>query len=337
MHIKKNFNLSKLISLGLIISLISCTLPIYATDISAVISQVKESVVSSMVNDINNSDNIGVSLSVKGEIANISENYLTIKDDSGDGLIFLENIPIEIFEIGQNIYALGIVSQDNGSDNLILIVNDSQNISILDIEEPDIDDSDDKNDDNNQDGNNNVNNGNHTGGTNLGNGNENGNASSTKPGNTTITLTNNTQNSSTATNKKTIKSRMPVNISYELSSNQWKTIEEHQANGTIKLIDLNNNKIKIVRIYEELGDKIWIVNDPRMLDKETEESIYSIGKDVIKAVNYLDYEISNSKWSIIYDDVLNGDAKIKIDNDNNLKVIYNKIDKKDTTLTISKK
>ena len=47
-----------------------------------------------VVNDINNANNIGLNIKTIGTITNIEENKIYIKDESGEGIVYLDNISV---------------------------------------------------------------------------------------------------------------------------------------------------------------------------------------------------------------------------------------------------
>ena len=103
--------------------------------------------------------------------------------------------------------------------------------------------------------------------------------------------------------------------------------------NNIKVKDLKNNKIRITEINNESGDNIWIVNDPRMLDSE---AIKTIGTEITDTLLYSEYDVTESKWNTIVDDVKSGSAKVKYDSDKNIKVIYQKGSGKDYIITLNR-
>ena len=82
-----------------------------------------------LVNEINNSENIGLNIKTQGNIINIQDNKIYIKDESGEGIVYLENISVNNLNIGDCISVIGMVNQiDN--ENLV-IVNDVNNIDLV--------------------------------------------------------------------------------------------------------------------------------------------------------------------------------------------------------------
>ena len=130
-----------------------------------------------------------------------------------------------------------------------------------------------------------------------------------------------------------IKAKDEVVIENDLTSAQWEKVELALEEKLIKVKDLKNNKIRITQVNKALGDNIWIVNDPRMLDSEDTKTI---GTEIINAIKYFEYDVSESKWNTIAKEVESGSAKIKYDSDKNIKVIYQKGKCKDETITLNK-
>ncbi|MBP3906642.1 MAG: hypothetical protein J6D12_05925, partial [Peptostreptococcaceae bacterium] len=90
-----------------------------------------------VVNDINNIDNIGLNIKTIGTITNIEENKIYIKDESGEGIVYLENISVNNLNIGDSISIIGNINQienENSSINVV-IVNDVNNIELIIVEE----------------------------------------------------------------------------------------------------------------------------------------------------------------------------------------------------------
>lgn len=380
----KNIKISKLFSLGLISCLLFTSNVVKADNLILTTGTVIENVTLNNVNDINNTDNIGKSLSVKGNITTIDGSYITIKDDSGEAKIYLDGITIEDLTVNEYVFASGIVTLQDSST--VIVVNDINNIGIVsdeelenpdtdetpddseDTEEPDdqenpdsSEDTEDLEDEDNSDGSedietpdNSQNQENPNGSENAGqqgennsnannSGNNNNVSSSGNTNGNSITSGNNnagsTSNNGSVVNstssKVTIKGKTPTTVSYDLSSSQWASIKSAYEDGDIKLQDLPNNQIRIVKISEGYGDTVWIVNDPRNLDEEV-DSVFTVGVKLLEQIDYTQYDVTESTWQSICEDVKDGDAKIKFTDDNGIKVIYNN-DGKDSTTVINKK
>ena len=118
-----------------------------------------------------------------------------------------------------------------------------------------------------------------------------------------------------------------------MTTEQWEKVKLQLENNNIKVKDLKNNKIRISKVNNNSGDNIWIVNDPRMLYSEETKTI---GVEIVDALLYSEYDVSENTWNTIVEDVKNGDAKIKFDSEKNVKVIYQKSDKKDSIITLER-
>lgn len=370
----KNMKIAKLFSLGLISCLLLNGNVAKADTISLTNGTVIENVTLNTVNDINRVDNIGISLSVKGTIAIIEEGYITIKDASGEAKIYLDGITIEGLKVDDYIFVTGIVNLQDSIN--VIVVNDASNIGVVNIdvtetpsdseenggeedtenpdgseepENPGASDGTENPDTSNgtevpgQEGENNLetNQPENNSGGNISGGNGAGNATSGS-GNVSGGSSSGTQSGGTSTNitttvssKATIKGKTATTISYDLSSSQWASIQSAYEDGYIKLQDLPNNQIRIIKVVEEKGDTVWIVNDPRLLDEE-EDSVFTVGTKLIEQIDYTIYDVTESKWQGIVEDVENGDAKIKVLDDDSIKVIYNKTEGADSTTLISK-
>ena len=130
-----------------------------------------------------------------------------------------------------------------------------------------------------------------------------------------------------------IKGKDAIVIEDDLTSAQWEKVKLQLEENNIKVKDLKNNKIRITEINNESGDNIWIVNDPRMLDSE---AIKTIGTEITDTLLYSEYDVTESKWNTIVDDVKSGSAKVKYDSDKNIKVIYQKGSGKDYIITLNR-
>ena len=286
------------------------------------------------VNDINNSSNIGSNLYVEGTIVNIDSNYITIEDESGQAILFIDTSITQELNVNDFIFANGQVAVKDEVNTLV--ISDSSNIGLVDTSSEDDTDDDTNTDDSNTDDN-----------TNKGDDKNptQGNQTQTKPGGgSTITIKPSTSvSSSTVTSSqmtqeilstKTYSSRTPITISYDLSESQWNSIISALKEGSIKVKDIKDNKIRITKISQEYGDKIWIVNDPRMLDVEKEQ--VTVGTEIIENIDFTNYDITETKWNSYVEDIKEGTAKLKINDDDSLKIIYNKNGKTDYTITIEK-
>lgn len=134
-----------------------------------------------------------------------------------------------------------------------------------------------------------------------------------------------------------IKAQTPIEITYDLSSAEWDEIKAAYEAKYIKIKDLPSNKLRITQVSAEYGDKIWIVNDPRMLDAVEEETVFSVGTSLIESLDYTAYDISENVWYTIYNDVKSGSAKLKTSTDDSLLVRYPSSNGSDSTITINKK
>lgn len=189
----------------------------------------------------------------------------------------------------------------------------------------------------NNQGNHNQNNNSSQGGNsnNLNNSNGGNNSINFNTNNNSNTLSN---NSNTSTISK-IKAKTVVTISEDLSESQWSKVKSALEDGLVKLIDLPNNKIKIVQVLEDSGDKIWIVNDPEQKDIETEEdeeSVFTVGYELMKSLDVSNFDITETKWNSILSKIEKGTAKAKLNDEGNLQIRYVVDDGKDTISTISK-
>ena len=292
-----------------------------------------------VVNDINNIDNIGLNIKTIGTITNIEENKIYIKDESGEGIVYLENISVNNLNIGDSISIIGNINQienENSSINVV-IVNDVNNIELIITEETPNEDKDtnvevdeglDKEENNKPSNQNNP-----SGPTgSQSSQNPSFNTNSSKPSGSSIPST---QTIIEEVVVNTIKGKTIVTIKNDLTSAQWEKVNEQLEEKNIKVKDLKNNKIRITQVNDESGDNIWIVNDPRMLDSE-EEEVNTIGKDITDTLLYSEYDVSESKWNTIVEDVESGSAKIKYDSDKNIKVIYQKNSGKDSIITLNR-
>lgn len=267
-----------------------------------------------LVNEINNSENIGLNIKTQGNIINIQDNKIYIKDESGEGIVYLENISVNNLNIGDCISVIGMVNQiDN--ENLV-IVNDINNIDLVITEEnPTEDENEDKDDSN-----------------------KNESSKPNKLSNSQSISKPSSKGSSSKSNIEevtvnSIKGKDAIVIESDLTSAQWEKIKSNLEEGNIKVKDLKNNKIRITQVNNECGDNIWIVNDPRKLDSE---EIKTIGTEIIHTLLYSEYNVSERRWNTIVDDVESGSAKVKYDSDKNIKVIYQKGGRKDYIITLNR-
>lgn len=264
------------------------------------------------VNEINNIDNIGLNIKTQGSINKIQDNKIYIKDESGEGIIYLDGISVNNLNIGECISIIGIVNQKDNEN--VVIVNDVNNIKLVIIEENPIED------------------------TNKDNSNKSENS---KPNQSNKTQSTSKSNSKENTSKldveevtvNSIKGKDAIVIEDDLTSAQWEKVKLHLEQNNIKVKDLKNNKIRITQVNNESGDNIWIVNDPRMLDSEDTKTI---GSEIIDTLLYSEYDVTESKWNTIVEDVECGIAKVKYDSDKNIKVIYQNSNGKDSIITLNR-
>lgn len=277
------------------------------------------------LSEVSNIDNIGKKVKVSGTVENIENNIILIKDDSGKAGLFLNDIEIENVYQGDMITVIGVI--DTIDNTQYVVVCNNLDVSIekteegSDIEDDSAEEDNEKEDEDIEKPSINSNKPGQSGGLVQNNHSEN---------------TQNVQSNSSSASVKKIYARSYTIISTDLTNSQWEKVKTALENGHIKVVDLPDNKIRIKQVSNGYGDKVWIVNDPRNLDKEVEERIKKIGIDSLKSMSYNDYDITESKWNNIIEDVENGDAKVKLEDDT-LKVIYNKANKLDTILKIGKK
>lgn len=265
-----------------------------------------------LVNDINNIDNLGLNIKTQGNITKIQDNKIYIKDESGEGIIYLDGISVNNLNIGECISIIGIVNQKDNEN--VVIVNDVNNIELVIVEEKPIED------------------------TNKENINKNENSKPSQPNKSQSTSKpNNNENNPKVEIEEvkvnSIKGKAAIVIEDDLTSAQWEKVKLHLEQNNIKVKDLKNNKIRITQVNNESGDNIWIVNDPRMLDSEDTKII---GSEIIDTLLYSEYDVSESKWNTIVEDVECGSAKVKYDSDKNIKVIYQKDNGKDSIITLNR-
>ena len=286
-----------------------------------------------LVNDINNADNIGLNIKTKGNITKIEENKIHVKDESGEGIVYLEDISINNLKVGDCISIIGIVNQIEELN--VVVVNDVNNIDLVIIED-NTTNEDNKTEDNlvEEENKDNISN-DETNKPNKPSTNQNqskpsnsGNVS--KPSNNVDTSKSNIEEIVV----NSIKGKDAIVIEDDLTSEQWEKVKLNLEENNIKVKDLKNNKIRITQVNNNLGDNIWIVNDPRMEDLEEETK--TIGTEITQTLLYSEYDVSESKWNTIVEDVESGSAKIKYDSDKNIKVIYQKGTGKDYTITLNR-
>ena len=80
-----------------------------------------------------------------------------------------------------------------------------------------------------------------------------------------------------------------------------------------------------------LSSQIW-----KCRFEDLEEETKTIGTEITQTLLYSEYDVSENKWNTIVEDVESGSAKIKYDSDKNIKVIYQKGNGKDYTITLNK-
>ena len=286
-----------------------------------------------LVNDINNADNIGLNIKTKGNITKIEENKIHVKDESGEGIVYLEGISVNNLKVGDCISIIGIVNQIEELN--VVVVNDVNNIDLVIIED-NTTNEDNKTEDNlvEEENKDNISN-DETNKPNKPSTNQNqskpsnsGNVS--KPSNNVDTSKSNIEEIVV----NSIKGKDAIVIEDDLTSEQWEKVKLNLEENNIKVKDLKNNKIRITQVNNNLGDNIWIVNDPRMEDLEEETK--TIGTEITQTLLYSEYDVSESKWNTIVEDVESGSAKIKYDSDKNIKVIYQKGNGKDYTITLNR-
>lgn len=265
------------------------------------------------VSDINNDENIGLNIKTKGSIINISGNKINIKDESGEGLVCLEEISVSNLQIGDIISVQGIIDKRDNQNSVI--INDVNNLELIISEEKPSEDNDTDDNKNNKP-----------------------EQSINKPSQSTGQSKPSGQGSSSKTSMEEvtvngIKGKDPIIIETDLTTEQWEKVKLQLENNNIKVKDLKNNKIRISKVNNNSGDNIWIVNDPRMLYSEETKAI---GAEIVDALLYSEYDVSENTWNTIAEDVKNGDAKIKFDSEKNVKVIYQKNDKKDSIITLER-
>ncbi|MGL5313677.1 MAG: hypothetical protein ACRC92_10555 [Peptostreptococcaceae bacterium] len=337
MHKLKNKKLLSLCLAGLIAIVSVGTQYIYAEDEISNNEQeiVTQEVKTIAVNDINNAENLDCNVKTQGTITKIDGSIIYIRDDSGEGAVFLESIVVENIKVGDVIEVAGIITAKE-SQNVIL-VNSESDLTIISASEEDTEVPDEETeipDDSitNPEGENNTNKP----------------SSSNKPSGSMSggSGSNSSQGSSSQSNNSSeevivsnnVKGKEPITVSTDLTEAEWNKVKSALEDGEIKVKDLPNNKIRITKVSLEKGDTIWIVNDPRMLDSEDEVVNIVNSKSIvtINSVNYEDYDVTEAKWSTIVNDIIDGYAKIKILDSDDLKIIYAESSGEDSTITIAK-
>lgn len=262
---------------------------------------------------------------VNGIVKFIESNKILIADSFGQGTLYLNNIDLSSISISDTVTATGVVQIiDN---NAYIVVDNSSNLEIKKNN-----DTEDK-----EDGNENLpgNNGEKPN-INSGQSHE-GSGGAQKPGNLPSSSNSGVSLSQSFYIKQTY-ARIVKTISTDLTSSQWEKVKTAIEKGCVKVVDLPNNKIRIKQVSDGYGDRVWIVNDPRQLDANEEENIVkTIGIEAMKELSYKNYDITQSKWNLIFEDVEKGNAKFKVLDNGDLKVIYSKSGKLDETITINKK
>lgn len=285
----------------------------------------KPTEVLSSISDINDKNNLGKECSIKGTVLSFSDSVITAKDSSGEGLVYIDfDIPESVsIDKGDEIIAKGIIKEINTTNHLY--IDDTANFTLTDKNTNDPDNNQTNKPDNN--GNNQDKPNMPTGG--------NSNKPSINNQGSMQSITGGTN--SNTTNVKTVSVRSYKYINYNLSDYQWELVKDAINDNKIKAVDLKNNTIRIKRVSVEYGDRVWIVKDPRNLYTVKEDNTKTIGKALADTINYEDYNISKSKWNTILENIENGSAKLKETSNGNLKVIYSKSGKSDSTIIITKK
>lgn len=272
-----------------------------------------------LISDITK-ENEGKECTVTATVNSLNNNIVNVSDSSGSGNLYLEFSLESSLKEGDIVIAKGTIKYLN--EQAYLFIESAENLTIE--ENFDSSDSNENGDEQN-----------------------NTNSSGQKPSintesNKTPTLpqnqngTNN-QNTNIESTTPSVYARSYIYINYDLSSSQWKSIKTALENKKIKVRDLKDNQIMIKKVSDGYGDRVWIVNDPRELDKESVETTRTIGEDIAQSIDYNDYGLKESTWKTILSNVQNGNAKLKLTRDGDIKIIYSKSSKKDTTTTYYKK
>ena len=237
---------------------------------------------------------IGKKVKVSAVIQNIESNKLSIKDNSGEGVLYLNNIDLSSISISDTVIATGLVEFIDGATYIVVSSpSDLEIIKNSDTEE------DDKKDEVENDNSNNESNKPGTGSTQKP-----GISSGVQTPNNNFASSNNT--SSQVSSIKQIYVRTVKTINTDLTSSQWSKIKSAIEEGLIKVVDLPENKIRIKQVSNGYGDRVWIVNDPRGLDEEIEEITRTIGLDKINELSYKDYDVTETRWNNILEDIEDG-------------------------------
>lgn len=299
-----------------------------------IVTQETKSIV---VNDINNAENLNLKVKTQGTITKIDGSSIYIKDDSGEGVVFLENTTVNEIKEGDIIEVIGPVIEKNGKHTILI-----ENINVIssspgddnspenETDEPDTpttkpeEENSNKPSDSNETNKPNVPN-NKPSSSSGNNSTQNGIIQSAKLS-TEVIVSNN------------VIGKEHIIISSDLTESQWTKVKSALEDSNIKVKDLPENKIRITKVSAEKGDTIWIVNDPRMLDSK-EESVNIVNSKsivIINSINYEEYDVTESKWNSIVDDIIDGNAKVKSLNNQDMKIIYTKSSGEDSTITLTK-
>lgn len=256
-------------------------------------------------------DNVGKKAKISATVKSVNGGYITITDGSNEIDIFLK-IDNDLGEIKENykVAVNGTIEKNN--DNIVLSLYNLSDITIEIVEDDKEELPESSIGDNSKPN------------------------TSNKPSQSRTPSVQGGTSANQVSSVKKVYARTNIIISYDLSESQWDDVKEALEEGTIKVVDLPENKIRIKKVSNGYGDRVWIVNDPRNLDKELEENVKNIGLDSMKGLKYSDYDVTESKWNDIIEDIQEGNAKVKI-LDDGLKVIYNKSSKSDYILEIEKK
>lgn len=345
MHKLRNKKLLSLCLAGLIAIVSVGTQYIYAEDEINNNEQeiVTQEVKTIVVNDINNAENLDCNVKTQGTITKIDGSSIYIKDDSGEGVVFLENIAVDSVKVGDVIEVTGIITAKE-SQNIILVKSEAD-LTIVSTSEEDTGIPDegtevpDKGTEVPDDSTSNPESENLTNKPSISNkpsGSMSGGSGSNSSQGSSLESNNSSAEVIVSNN---VKGKDPITVSSDLTEAEWNKVKAALEDGGIKVKDLPNNKIRITKVSVEKGDTIWIVNDPRMLDSEEEVVSVVNSKSIvtINSINYEEYDVTEAKWSTIVDDIIDGDAKIKILDSDDLKIIYAESSGGDSTITIAKK
>ena len=282
-------------------------------------------VITVTLDKLKESEYIGKKVKVSAVVQLIESNKVSIKDSFGEGVLYLDNIDLSNISISDTVTATGLVQIIDNTT--YIVVDNSSDLEVIKNSNAEEDDKKDEVDNDNSSIENN----------------NSGTISAQKPGFSSGTQSSNNgsgYSSSANTQSSSVKqiyARTVKTISTDLTSSQWTTIKSAIEEGLIKVVDLPENKIRIKQVSNGYGDRVWIVNDPRGLDEEIEEVVRTIGLDKMKELSYENYNITKTKWNYIIEDIEEGTAKLKVLDDGDLKVIYNKSGKSDTIVLIEKR